>query len=111
MSEMQSMPAGGRPGSDPRRREDCCASGRQESLTRIYHYLDGELSAQEIDVIREHIDTCHECREEYAVEALLKELVRRSCCKDAAPDGLKERIRARIVMEQTTITVRRIDRV
>ncbi|GAA4391514.1 mycothiol system anti-sigma-R factor [Brevibacterium pityocampae] len=93
--------------SELRRDDDCCRSGRQESLTRIYHYLDGELSGQEISAIREHIDTCHDCREEYAVEALLKELVRRSCCNDAAPDGLKERIRARIVMEQTTITVHR----
>lgn len=91
----------GRPG------DDCCRSGRQESLTRIYHYLDGELSAEEITLIREHLDTCHDCQEEYAVEALLKELVRRSFSDEAAPDGLKDRIRARIVMEQTTISVRR----
>lgn len=102
MSEPQFRPQGAASPTD-----SDCASGRQESLNRIYHYLDGELSAAEIDIIREHLDTCRDCREEYAVEALLKELVRRSCCKDTAPEGLKERIRARIVMEQTSITFRR----
>ncbi|GAA4284053.1 hypothetical protein GCM10022261_15840 [Brevibacterium daeguense] len=87
--------------------ESDCAGGRQDRLNRIYHYLDGELSAAEIEIIREHLETCSDCREEYAVEALLKELVRRSCGKDTAPEGLKERIRARIVMEQTSITFRR----
>lgn len=87
---------------------DCCAEARARSLERIYHYLDGELSASEFDMIRAHLRDCRACSGEFEVEQLLKELVRRSCTAARAPEGLKDRIRQRIVYERTTIiSVRR----
>ncbi len=79
------------------------APARMSSLERIYHYLDGELSADELTDIERHLATCPECQSEYAIESLLKELVRRSCQSDQAPAGLRERIQARIVVEQRTV--------
>ncbi|WAL40515.1 mycothiol system anti-sigma-R factor [Brevibacterium sp. BRM-1] len=79
---------------------------RLSSLERIYHYLDGELDASELGEIEHHLATCPECQSEYAIEAMLKQLVRRSCQSEEAPDGLRERIRARIVVEQRTIIAR-----
>ena len=83
--------------------DDCCDGVRAESLVRIYHYLDGELSTTEITEIRAHLERCRHCHDEYAVEALLKKLVRRSCCTDQAPAGLREKIQQRIVMERSVI--------
>ncbi|MCI4009868.1 mycothiol system anti-sigma-R factor [Brevibacterium sp. ZH18] len=79
--------------------EDCCESVRAESLTRIYHYLDGELTTTEIREISVHLDNCPSCHDEYEIEALLKELVRRSCSREQAPMGLREKIRQRIARE------------
>lgn len=79
--------------------EDCCESVRAESLTRIYHYLDGELTTTEIREISVHLDNCPSCHDEYEIEALLKELVRRSCSREQAPMGLREKIRQRIASE------------
>lgn len=91
------------------RNEDCepCATQRLASLDRIYRYLDGELDSEALRALEAHLDGCTDCKGEYAVEALLKELVRRSCKSDQAPAGLRERIQARIVVEQRTI-IRRI---
>lgn len=87
--------------------DPCCSSARLESLERIYTYLDGELSSAEIREIKTHLSDCPQCEEEYAVEYLLKELVRRSC-RDQAPQGLRERIQQRIVVEmQATVVVQR----
>lgn len=84
--------------------EECPEEARRASLERIYTYLDGELSEAEILEIKDHLSGCAQCEQEYAVESLLKELVRRSC-RDEAPSGLRERIQARIVVEMQTTTV------
>ena len=87
--------------------EGCCESVRTESLMRIYHYLDGELTTTEIREISIHLEQCPSCHDEYEIEALLKELVRRSCTAGSAPEGLRERIRERIVIERRTTIIRR----
>ncbi len=82
--------------------QECCESVRAESLMRIYHYLDGELTTTEIREISVHLEKCPACHDEYEIEALLKELVRRSCSREKAPLGLREKIQRRIAVEQTT---------
>ena len=82
--------------------EGCCESVRTESLMRIYHYLDGELTTTEIREISIHLEQCPSCHDEYEIEALLKELVRRSCSHDRAPMGLREMIHHRIALEQNS---------
>ncbi|AOP53426.1 mycothiol system anti-sigma-R factor [Brevibacterium aurantiacum] len=81
--------------------DECCENVRAESLMRIYHYLDGELTTIEIREISVHLEQCPSCHDEYEIEALLKELVRRSCSREQAPMGLREKIRQRIATEQT----------
>ena len=56
--------------------DECCENVRAESLMRIYHYLDGELTTTEIREISVHLEQCPSCHDEYEIEALLKELVR-----------------------------------
>lgn len=78
------------------------SDSRMQSLERIYTYLDGEVSGDAVDAIRNHLNTCAECEREYQIEAMLKELVRRSCCSDVAPAGLADKIRASITVERTS---------
>ena len=68
-------------------------------LERIYSALDGEVTANELHEIHEHLEACPPCLREYEVEAALKALVRRCCVEQAPPQ-----LRARIVASLTTVT-------
>src|SRR5699024_4276053 len=81
--------------------EECCESVRTESLMRIYHYLDGELTTTAIREISVHLEQCPSCHDEYEIEALLKALGRRSSSQERARRGLREKMRHGIAREQT----------
>jgi mycothiol system anti-sigma-R factor len=67
-----------------------------EILRRIHQYLDGELDADDVDKIRQHLDECAPCLGEYDIDLMLKALVRRSCGGECAPEQLREKILSRI---------------
>lgn len=60
----------------------------QERFRRIYEYLDGALSFEDRERMREHLSECVECSEEYDLECLIRQAIRRSCAQEA-PDALK----------------------
>ncbi len=66
-----------------------------QALARVYEYLDGEMSPADLDRIREHIDDCGPCLQQYDLDVALKALVRRSC-QESAPADLRERIMVKI---------------
>jgi mycothiol system anti-sigma-R factor len=66
-----------------------------QALARVYEYLDGELSPADLDKIREHIDDCGPCLQQYDLDVALKALVRRSC-QESAPADLRERIMVKL---------------
>jgi mycothiol system anti-sigma-R factor len=68
----------------------------QAVLDRVYEYLDGELGPLDLDKIREHLDDCGPCLQQYDLDVALKALVRRSCGCEPAPIELRERILVRI---------------
>lgn len=70
------------------------------ALMQVYQYLDGEMSPDDCDKIREHLAKCGPCLKEYDVDQMLKTLVRRSCGYESAPTELRMQIIAHI----TTIT-------
>jgi mycothiol system anti-sigma-R factor len=72
-----------------------------EVLDRVYEYVDGELTPEDLHAIRHHLEECAPCLRQYDLEAVLKQLVRRSC-QDRAPEGLRVRIMARITEVRIT---------
>jgi mycothiol system anti-sigma-R factor len=68
----------------------------EEALADIYLLLDRECSAERDAALRQHIDDCPPCLEEYGIDEHLKELLHRKCGGDLAPDELKTRLRASI---------------
>ena len=46
--------------------------------------------------MREHLDECGPCLRQFGIEQEVKALVARCCGSDAAPDGLKDRLRAKL---------------
>ncbi|MDO4252640.1 MAG: mycothiol system anti-sigma-R factor [Rothia sp. (in: high G+C Gram-positive bacteria)] len=67
----------------------------QADLDRIYDYLDGVLSQQELQELQEHLAQCQECAKEYDLECLIRSVVKRSCCEQA-PSDLKNKILGRL---------------
>jgi anti-sigma factor (TIGR02949 family) len=65
-----------------------------EVFERLNDYLDRELSAEEMERVREHLDTCVVCASEYAFEARVLEHVKDKLRRIDLPPALIERIRA-----------------
>ncbi|THJ66154.1 mycothiol system anti-sigma-R factor [Arthrobacter echini] len=77
--------------SDCRNLGDCADS----RIERLYEYLDGALSQQDLVDIKQHLDACPACAEEYDLERVIRSVVKRSCT-EVAPDTLKADILGRI---------------
>ncbi len=50
-----------------------------EVLHRIYEYLDGEMSADDVRRVAAHLGECQPCLAEHDLDVALKQVVRRSC--------------------------------
>ena len=67
------------------------SSGCDETIERLYTYLDGELTEQRRLEITRHLDLCGPCVGAYGFEAELRKVIA-SRCKDHVPDDLITRV-------------------
>ena len=67
-----------------------------EVLERVYEYLDGEMDAERVHVIREHLDECGPCLRAFGLEDSVKALVKRCCGSDDVPSDLRGKVMSRI---------------
>lgn len=67
-----------------------------EVIEQVYLYLDGECDAEAHRRIRVHLDECAPCLRKYGVEQDVKALVARCCGEEQTPDGLRQRVLARL---------------
>jgi mycothiol system anti-sigma-R factor len=67
----------------------------RETVHRLYHYLDGELTELKRNQIVHHLDDCSPCLQAFDFEAELRKVIAMRC-KDHVPDHLRERIAAAI---------------
>jgi mycothiol system anti-sigma-R factor len=77
------------------------AADCDETIHRLYHFLDGELTDDRRVQIQRHLDECGPCLDVYDFEAELRHVVA-SRCRDRVPDTLRERIARVIRHEQET---------
>lgn len=68
----------------PRSHADC-----SEVLHRIFEYLDGELSSDDVGRIASHLSECGPCLEQHDIDRTLKAVVRRACVPEPAPATLR----------------------
>ena len=69
-----------------------------ETLKELYGFLDGQLSDDDREHIRQHLDDCSPCLEAFDFEAELR-IVVRNRCTDQVPDALRARIAKAIELE------------
>jgi mycothiol system anti-sigma-R factor len=70
--------------------------GCRDVLDRVYEYLDGEMSEDDMARVRHHLDECDPCLTQYELNTALKALLRRGCACEPAPRDLRARIMVRI---------------
>ena len=67
-----------------------------EILQRVYVFIDNELEDATNDEIRQHLEECAPCLDQYDLERCVKKLVHRSCGSERAPASLREKVLLRI---------------
>jgi len=74
--------------------------GCDETIERLYYYLDGELTEQRrVEIVR-HLDMCGPCVGAYGFEAELRKIIANRC-KDHVPDALIVRVAEALREEHT----------
>ena len=67
----------------------------------VWALLDGEVTDDERERLRRHLDHCPACLRHYGVEERIKKLIAAKCSGERAPSYLVERVRLQIT--RTTI--------
>jgi mycothiol system anti-sigma-R factor len=62
-----------------------------ETIERLYHFLDGELTDDRRREIQHHLDECSPCLDAFDFEADLRRVIANRC-KDHVPDSLRQRV-------------------
>ena len=65
--------------------------GCDETIEKLYFYMDGELTEERRIEIARHLDLCGPCVGAYGFEAELRKLVANRC-QDRVPDALRARV-------------------
>jgi mycothiol system anti-sigma-R factor len=71
----------------------------QETINRLYYYLDGELTEQRRTEIARHLDLCGPCVSAYGFEAELRKVIA-SHCRDHVPESLIARVQEALRSER-----------
>ena len=66
----------------------------EEVVRRLNDYLDRELSAAEMAMMKEHLDTCAQCASEHAFEASVLEELKRKLRRIDLPQSLVDKVDA-----------------
>jgi mycothiol system anti-sigma-R factor len=83
--ENPAVPTGGHGGQPPG------FVGCDETIERLYFYLDGELTEERRVEITQHLDLCGPCVGAYGFETELRKVIA-SRCRDHVPDELLTRV-------------------
>lgn len=88
---------------EPKSVGDCA-----DVVLRLFEYVDQEAGQEDQQRIKQHLDDCSSCLREYERDLLLKEMVRRACHSEQAPQELRAQIMSRISVVVTTTEERQV---
>ena len=92
MTENGTMPPGT---AEPEIPELSC----EESLVRVYEYLDGELDAAQHEAVRRHLEKCRNCYPHFDFERLFLDYIHEIGAGEASSPGLEQRMRELLARE------------
>lgn len=71
----------------------------EETIERLYYYLDGELTEERRTVIQHHLDDCSPCLDAFDFEMELRRVVAEKC-RERVPESLMAKVRAALAAEE-----------
>ena len=71
----------------------------EETIERLYIYLDGELTDERRVEIKRHLDDCSPCLGAYDFEVELRRVISMKC-RDHVPESLLARVRQALAEEE-----------
>jgi len=63
-----------------------------EAMARLHLYIDRELSAEEIEIVQQHLTSCPKCDDRFHFDLRLKRLLHEKCTIETAPVHLREAV-------------------
>lgn len=66
----------------------------EDAFNKLDDFLDRELGAEEIDLVKQHLEHCKDCAGAYKFEGMMLECVRKKVKHMALPDDLLSKINA-----------------
>lgn len=70
----------------------------REALQGMYMFIDGEMPADEREVLQHHLEQCSPCLEAFEFEAEVKMVVSQRC-KDEVPDAVVMKVTKALMMQ------------
>ena len=65
----------------------------QEALARLYEYLDGELTAENAEEVRRHVEVCSACYPEVKFTTEFRDALHRAAQgQPVSPDSLRDKV-------------------
>jgi anti-sigma factor (TIGR02949 family) len=83
----------------------------EAAIAAIDAWIDGELTAEQAEVLCRHLDICPPCKSHSEIESLVKDKIAQ-CCTVETPPALRERIMVQMTQisfrngEHTEISIR-----
>jgi mycothiol system anti-sigma-R factor len=71
----------------------------EESLARVYEYLDGELDIGEHEAVSRHLEKCRKCYPHFDFERLFLDYVHELGAGEESRPGLEDRVREMLAAE------------
>lgn len=79
----------------------------RDCLRALHHFLDREISEEDVVHVKLHLDSCPPCQELFTFEISIRRLIRVRCLEQHAPETLRERILATLHAERLRVSQRR----
>ncbi len=77
------------------------ATGKKATCMEMLQLiLDGEVTPEQREYFKSHMDHCMPCFKTYEVDMAIKEMLKGKCCGGAAPEDLIEKIKSQLAHHQ-----------
>jgi mycothiol system anti-sigma-R factor len=81
-------------------KQDC--PNKQECLQLLQSILDGEATVQQKDqFMKQHLEECMPCYKNYHLEVAIRDLIKKNCSCEEAPEELIHSIKEKVIKNLT----------
>lgn len=72
---------------------------RQNCIDMLNLVLDGEATEEQKAEFEKHIELCMPCYQNYQLDTMIKQLIKKTCCGKKVPQDMVEAIRSKVLQQ------------